>query len=327
MMRRRNFITLLGGAAAWPLSVRAQQRPQVVGVLSFGMPGDRGTRLLTPAFMHALSEGGFVEGKNLALVLRFAAGQFDRLPALAADLVSSRVDLIYAVGLPPAMAAKAATTSIPIVFIMGEDPVKEGVVASLNRPGGNATGFTALANQLIQKRLELLHQAVPDAAVIGFLVNPNNPNAGPDTKDAQAAASAYRLGLRILTVASPSEFEQAFVTISQERIGALLVGVEPFFWMQRQTMTALATRHGVPVAYDRDIFPAVGGLMSYGTDTGEGDRVTGSYVARILKGAKATDLPVMQATKFRFVINLATAKALGLTLPLALLGLADEVIE
>jgi putative tryptophan/tyrosine transport system substrate-binding protein len=322
-MKRRKFMTLLGGAAAaWPLAALAQERSQVVGVLSFGVPGD-----LPPAFIQALNEGGFVEGRNLAFELRFASRNFDRLPALADELVRQRVDLIFALGLPPALAAKAATSSTPIVFTMGEDPVKEGVVTSLDRPGGNATGFTGFANQLIAKRLELLHQAVPDATVIGFLVNPNNPNAAPDTKDAQAAVLAHGLGLRVLTAASAGEFEQAFATIAQERIGALLVGVEPFFWEQRQALTELAARHRVPAAYDRDIFPAVGGLMSYGTATAEGDRVTGNYVARILKGAKPPNLPVIQATKFQYIVNLKTAKALGITLPITVLALADRVIE
>jgi putative ABC transport system substrate-binding protein len=295
-------------------------------MLVFGTENDR-IQPLRSVFLQALSEAGFAEGRNIAFEFRFASGQFDRLPALAADLVRQRVDLIYTAGLPPALAAKAATATIPIVFAMGEDPVKEGVVASLARPGGNVTGFTGFSNQLIAKRLELLHQAVPKATTIAFLVNPNRPNAAPDTADAQAAAVAHGLSLRVLAARSERDFEEAFATISQERIGGLLVGVEPFFWARRKELAALAARHAVPAAYDRNIFPAVGGLMSYGTNYEEGDRITGNYVGRILKGAKPSDLPVVQSTKFELVINLKTAKALGLTIPETLLATADEVIQ
>jgi putative tryptophan/tyrosine transport system substrate-binding protein len=326
-MRRREFIAGLGSAAAWPLAARAQQRTPVVGVLAFGMPESMRQVGHSPAFTQALKEGGFVEGQNVAFEFRYASGQFDRLPALAADLVGLRVDLIYTPGLPPAIAAKATTSTIPIVFNMGEDPVKEGIVASLNRPGGNATGFTGFSNQLIAKRLELLHQAVPRAAVIGFLVNPNNPNADPDTKDARTAALAHGLSLRVLNAASERDFERVFATITQEGIGALLVGVEPYFWERRQELVALATLNSVPVAYDLDIFPAVGGLMSYGTSPSEGDRQVGLYLGRILKGTRPADLPVVQAAKFEFVINLKTAKALGLTLPESLLATANQIIE
>lgn len=330
-MRRREFIAGLGGTAAlsltcWSHRSSAQQQTRRVGILSFGTPNAR-IQVLRPAFVQALSEAGFAEGRNVAFEFRFASGQFERLPALAADLVRQRVDLIYAAGLPPALAAKAATATIPIVFIMGEDPVKEGVVASLGRPGGNATGFTGFSNQLIAKRLELLHQAVPKASTIAFLVNPNNPNAAPDTADAQAAAVAHGLSLRVLAARSERDFEEAFATISQERIGALLGGVEPFFWARREELAALAARHAVPAAYDRNIFPAVGGLMSYGTNDEEGERITGNYVGRILRGAKPAELPVTQATKFEFIINLKTARILELTIPESLLATADEVIQ
>jgi putative tryptophan/tyrosine transport system substrate-binding protein len=325
MINRREFIAGLGSAVAWPLAARAQQRAMpVVGFLFGGFPTGGNARM-RPAFLQALSEAGFAEGRNIAFEFRFA--QFDRLPALAADLVRQRVDLIYAAGLPPALAAKAATPTIPIVFTMGEDPVKEGVVASLARPGGNVTGFTGFNNQLMAKRLELLHQAVPKATTIAFLVNPNRPNAAPDTADAQAAAVAHGLSLRVLAARSERDFEEAFATISQERIGGLLVGVEPFFWARREELAALAARHAVPAAYDRNIFPAVGGLMSYGTNYEEGERETGNYVGRILKGAKPADLPVIRSTKFELVINLNTAKALGLTIPETLLATADEVIQ
>jgi putative ABC transport system substrate-binding protein len=325
-MRRRDFIvSLCGAATVWSIAARAQQRIPVIGYLGMSTPESSAT--VTNAFKQGLNESGFVEDKNVAIESRFASGQFDRLPTLAADLVRRQVDVIFAPGLPTAIAAKAATATIPIVFTMGEDPVKEGIVASLNRPGGNATGFTGFSNQLIAKRLELLHQTVPKATVIGFLVNPNNPNADPDTKDARTAALAHGLSMRVLGAASERDFERVFATITQEKIGALLVGVEPFFWARRQELVALATRNSVPVAYDRNIFPAVGGLMSYGTSLSEGDRQVGLYLGRILKGARPADLPVVQATKFEFVINLKTAKALGLEIPPGVLAFADEVIE
>src|SRR5262249_10559071 len=259
--------------------------------------------------------------------LRDPGQRLEELPALAADLVGQHVDLIYTWTLPAAIAAKAATATVPIVFTMGEDPVKEGIVASLNRPGGNATGFTSFTNQLMAKRLDLLHQAVPRATVIGFLVNPDNPNAEPDTRDARAAALAGGLTLRVLTAASERDFERVFATISHERIGALLVGVESFFWDKASELAALAARHAVPVLYERNIFAIAGGLMSYGTSPAERDRITGLYVGRILKGAKPAELPVMQATKFEFVINLKTARTLGLEISPQLTALADEVIQ
>jgi putative tryptophan/tyrosine transport system substrate-binding protein len=325
-MRRRDFIAgLCGAAMAWSIAARAQQRIPVIGYL--GMTTPESNLTVTSAFKQGLSEAGFVEGKNVAIESRFASGQFDRLSTLAADLVRQQVDVILAPGLPPAVAAKAATTTIPIVFTMGEDPIKEGIVPSFNRPGGNVTGFTSFSNQLIAKRLELLHQAVPKATVIGFLVNPNNPNAEPDTADARTAALAHGLSLRVLGAVSERDFERVFAAIAQEKIGALLVGVEPFFWARRQELVALATRNSVPAAYDRNIFPAVGGLMSYGTSTSEGDRQVGLYLGRVLKGARPADLPVVQSTKFEFVINLKTAKALGLTIPETLSATADEVIQ
>jgi putative ABC transport system substrate-binding protein len=326
-MRRREFIAGLGSAVAWPLAARAQQRTAVVGVLSMGTPERSRLSFLSPGFARALKEFGFVEGQNVKFEFRHASQQFDRLPALAAELVGQRVDMIYTAGLPGAIAARTATASVPIVFTMGEDPVKEGIVVSLNRPGGNATGFSSFSNQLMAKRLDLLRQAVPRATMIGFLVNPDNPNADPDTKDAQAAAVARGLTLQVLTAASERDFEQVFATISRERIGALLVGVEPFFWGKVQELVALASQHAVPASYDRNIFPAAGGLMSYGTGSTEGERIAGLYVGRILKGAKPADLPVMQATKFEFVINLKTARSLGLEISPQLTALADEVIE
>ena len=320
-MRRRDFIAGLG-AAAWPLAAWAQQRIPVVGVLSISGP-----QAPPDEFRQALKDTGFVQGQNVMFEFRFASGQFDLLPALAVELVGRKVDVIFAAGAPAAVAAKAATATIPIVFALGEDPVKEGLVASLNRPGGNVTGITGFTNQLIAKRLELMHQAIPSATVIGFLVNPNNPNAEPDTNDAQSAALALGLTLRVLAATSERDFEEVFGTISQERIDALLVGVEPFFRARREQLVALAAHHAVPTLWDRNIFPAVGGLMSYGTNLAESQRQSGAYVGRILRGAMPADLPVLQPTKFELVINLKTAEALGLTIPETLLATADEVIQ
>jgi putative tryptophan/tyrosine transport system substrate-binding protein len=324
-VRRREFISGLGSAAAWPLVARAQRRPPTVGVLLIQRLET--STAIRPAFVQALGGEGFVAGQNVTFENRFAYGQRERLPELAADLVRQRVDLILTGGLDGTTAAKAATATIPIVFTMGEDPVRHGFVASLNRPGGNATGYTNFANQLIAKQLDLLHQALPNERLIGFLVDPNNPNANPDTKDAHSAARALGLSLRVLAAVSEHDFDQVFATLAQERIGALLVGVEPFFWEQREKLTALAAQHAIPTLYDRSLFPEVGGLMSYGTDYNEGYRQAGIYVGRILKGARPADLPVVQATKFEFVVNLKAAKALGLTIPESLLATADEVIQ
>ena len=321
-MLRREFIAGLGYAAAWPVLACAQQLIPVVGVLSISGP-----QAPPDEFRQALKDTGFVQGQNVMFEFRFASGQFDLLPALAVELVGRKVDVIFAAGAPAAVAAKAATATIPIVFALGEDPVKEGLVASLNRPGGNVTGITGFTNQLIAKRLELMHQAIPSATVIGFLVNPNNPNAEPDTNDARSAALALGLTLRVLAATSERDFEEVFGTISQERIDALLVGVEPFFRARREQLVALAAHHAVPTLWDRNIFPAVGGLMSYGTNLAESQRHSGAYVGRILRGAMPADLPVLQPTKFELVINLKTAKALGLTIPETLLATADEVIQ
>jgi putative tryptophan/tyrosine transport system substrate-binding protein len=323
-MRRREFI---GGLATvvWPSAAFAQQRLATIGYLSISGPETAIT--FTNAFKQGLNDADFVERKNVAVEYRFAAGRFDRLPTLAADLVQLRVDVIIAQGAPAAIAAKAATATIPVVFYLGEDPVKEGLVASLNRPGGNATGFSDFGNQMMAKRLELLHQAVPRATAMGFFVNPVNPNADPDTKDAQTAAFALGLALRVLPAAAERDFAQAFATIARERIDALLLGVDPFYWTHSDQLVALAAKYAVPTLYDRSIFPTAGGMMSYGPNTAEADRQTGVYVGRILKGAKPADLPVIRSTKFEFVINLRIANALGLTIPETLLATADEVIQ
>jgi putative tryptophan/tyrosine transport system substrate-binding protein len=326
-MKRRELIKLLGGAAAapsllWPLAARAQQPAMpVVGVLSLGLPEP-------PAGLRqGLAEAGYVEGRNLAIEFRGAQNQVDRLPAMAADLVRRRVNVIFAGSPPAARAAKAATPAVPIVFNMGEDPVNEGIVANLNRPGGNVTGFSDFANLLAGKRLGLLRDAVPKAAVLGLLVNPTNPNAGPDSKDAQAVADALGRELRVLAAGTEHDLEAAFAAMAQQRVGALMVGIDPFFRSRPGQLAALAAHYMVPAIYDRRDFATAGGLMSYGADNVETARQTGIYVGRILKGEKPGDLPVQRPTKFDFVINLKAANALGLDIPPGVFAIANEVIE
>jgi putative tryptophan/tyrosine transport system substrate-binding protein len=321
-MNRREIIALLGGAAAWPVAANAQQSTMpVVGYLTIGAPG------LPDAFRKGLTELGYVVGRNVAIESRGAEGQYDRLPEMAADLVRRRVAAMFAGGPPAIRAAKAATATIPIVFSMGEDPVAEGIVANLNRPGGNVTGNTGFANQLVAKRLGLLHDTVSKGAVLGLLVNPTNPNAAPDSKDAQAAAAVLGRELRVLTAGTDRDFETAFAAMVQQRIGALLVGTDPFFWARSDQIVALAAHNAIPAIYDRRLFATAGGLMSYGTDPSEEQHQAGIYIGRILKGEKPGDLPVVQPTKFELVINLKTAKTLGLVIPPNLLAIADEVIE
>jgi len=319
-MRRREFITLVGAAAASPLAARAQQVP-VLGMLAFGSTGP----LRQPGMMAALSENGYVEGRNLELDFRW--GPPEQMPALAAELVRRKVAVIFAGGPPAARAAMQATSTIPIVFGIGEDPIKEGLVTNLSRPGGNVTGFTNFANQLVAKRLDLLHQLVPKATELGFLANPTNPNIEPDTADVKAAADALGLRLHVVTAGSERDLEGAFGGMARQGIEALLVGIDPWFREQRQAIVSLAARHGIPASYERRDFAEAGGLLSYGTDVAEGQRQNGIYIARILKGAKPAELPVQQATKFEFIINLKTARALGLTPPPTMLVVADEVIE
>jgi putative tryptophan/tyrosine transport system substrate-binding protein len=328
-VRRREFITLLGGAAAaWPLATRAQQPAlPVIGFLSSETPS--GYAFRAAAFRQGLSEAGYVESRNVAIEYRWAEGHYDRLPALAADLVRRQVAVIAAAGTQSALAAKAATTTIPIVFSTAADPVAEGLVASLARPGGNATGVNNLATELVQKQIEKLHQMVPAATAIAALVNPTNPTlAEPATKEVQAAGRT--LGLKMIHIIQASterDIDEAFATLFRLGAGALVVCPDTFFTSRRDQIAALAIRHAIPVIYHLRELPAAGGLMSYGPSATDGYRRVGIYAARILKGEQPGDLPVQRATKFDLVINLTTAKVLGLEVPFYLQQLADEVIE
>jgi putative ABC transport system substrate-binding protein len=326
-MRRRQFITLLGGAAvAWPLSAQAQQPAMpVVGVLATRGPGD--DPHLLAAFRQGLKDAGYVEGQNTAIEYRFAEGQYDRLAALAADLVRRQVTVIAALGSPAAPAAKAATAAIPIVFTVGVDPVEVGLVATMNRPGGNLTGMTGLGAELGLKRLELLHELVPRAKFIAALLNPNTPAAETQSRDLQSAASTLGVQLHVLHASTERDFDTAFAALAGLRSAALVIGNDPFFISRSEQLAALTVRHAVPAIYQFREFAAAGGLMSYGSSLTDLYRQAGVYTGRILKGEKPADLPVQQSTKVELIINLKTAKALGLTFPLSLLGRADEVIE
>ena len=325
-MRRRNFITLLGGAAAWPLAARAQQKAMpVIGILSTASPGAFAPYVA--AFRQGLSETGYVEGQNVAIEYRGAEGRFDRMPALAAELVGRKVDVIFSTGgAPTALAAKSATSTIPIVFRIGGDAVELGLVASLARPGGNLTGVSLLADELISKRLELLTELVPQAGVIALLVNPNNTNAERIIRDGPEAARAKGVRLTILKAGSASEIDTAFATFVPLH-GALVVSADPFLTNRREQLVALASRHAVPAIYAWREFAASGGLISYGSSLTAAFRLVGIYAGKILKGAKPADLPVQQPTTFELIVNLKTAKALGLTVPPSILARADEVIE
>jgi putative ABC transport system substrate-binding protein len=326
-MNRRDLIAMLGGAAVWPAAARAQQQMPVIGYLDSGLsdllvfPGRHA------AFRQGLSEAGFVEGRNVAIEYRWADGRSDRLPGMATDLVHRQVAAIFANGVSAALAAKAATATIPIIFVTGGDPVEVGLVASFNRPGGNLTGTANIGNILLPKLLELLHELVPAADSIAFLVNPSNPITESDTKNLQAAAGTT--GQQILTVkaSSVSEIDLAFTTVGQRHAGALLVQLDPLFNSRRDQIAVLAIGRGVPAAASYREFVSSGGLMSYGSNSENSRRLQGNYVGRVLKGEKPANLPVIQATKFELVLNLNAAKALGLTVPPSLLAIADEVIE
>ena len=327
-LRRREFITLLGGAAvAWPLAARAQQTAMpVVGLLSAVSPDEYAARLR--AFRQGLKDTGYVEGENVAIEYRWAEGQFDRLPALATELVRPRVAVIAAFSNMAALAAKATTTMIPIVFIATEDPVKLGLVASLARPGGNATGINFYSGELTAKRLELLREMVPAATRVAVLVNPTNALTTESTlRDVQSAARATGLQIQVVNASTSHEINAAFATFVRERPDALFVGLDAFLNNRRAQLVNLASRHTLPATFSNRDFAEIGGLMSYGSDITDAYRQVGVYTGRILKGAKPADLPIVQASKFELVINAETARMLGLTVPPTLLATADEVIE
>jgi putative ABC transport system substrate-binding protein len=326
-MKRRAFISFLVGAMTAPRALCAQQKAMpVIGYLSSRSPAESAS--LVAAFQQGLSESGYVEGQNVTVEYRWAEGSYDRLPALAADLVGRKVDMIVAIGgAPSALAAKNATSTILIVFVSGDDPVGSGLVASLSRPGGNLTGFSIITIELMPKRLELLSDLVPLADVIALLVNPNRSSVEPMTRDVQEAARAKGVQLHILKAGTESEIDSAFATLVQLHAGALLVGADPFLNSRRELLVALAARHAVPAMYEWREFSASGGLISYGPSLTAAYRQVGIYTGKVLKGANPADLPVEQPTKFELVINLKTAKALGLMVPQSLLAHADEVIE
>jgi ABC-type uncharacterized transport system substrate-binding protein len=327
-MRRREFISLLGGAAAWPLAARAQQPFKVAQVSILGAGSASGFANQVEGFRLGLRDLGYIEGTNLAISQRWAEGHYERLPDLAAELLRSNVDVIFAAGSPvTVLAAKTATATIPIVFAIGTDPVKAGLVASDNLPGGNVTGISFLTGDLGAKRLGLIRELTPSVAVAAVFTNPNNPNSDSVTRDAREAALSLGLQLHVLNVGADQDIDTAFAAIVQQRIGALLVSADPFLVSRRVQITALAARHAVPAIYPVRDFVTDGGLMSYGTNLTDAYRQAGIYTGRILKGEKPANLPVMQSTKFELVINLKTAKALGLSVPNSMQLLADEVIE
>jgi ABC-type uncharacterized transport system substrate-binding protein len=311
--------------AAWPRAAHAQQPAMpVIGFLGGASP------LYAPsmtAFREGLKEAGYVEGHNVAIEYRWAEGHYDRLPALAADLVRRQVAEIVTVGTPAALAAKAASSTIPIVILVGIDPVQLGLVASLNRPGGNVTGTSSLTVEVAAKRLEVLHELLRTSAAVALLVNPNNPQTEPETKGVRDAARSLGLQLHVLDASTEGEIDAAFEKLIELRAGGLLVSNDAFLFSQRDQIVALAARHAVPAIYGAREFAAAGGLMSYGTDYADRFRQVGTYAGKILKGTKPADLPVQQVARVEFVINLKTAKTLGLTFPITLLGRADEVIE
>jgi putative tryptophan/tyrosine transport system substrate-binding protein len=327
-MKRREFITLLGGgAAAWPLAARAQQPGMpVIGFLDSKSPDD--SAHMVAAFRRGLNESTFIEGQNVTIEFRWARNQYDQLPVLAADLVRRRVDVIAATGGPAALAAKAASATIPIVFRLAADPIAAGLVASLSRPGGNVTGVTSLNLEVGPKRLEFLHELVPTATIMAALVNPTNPtNAEILSRDLQATARLLGLQLHLLHASSDADIDAVFATLTELRAAGLVIGTDALFTSREEKLAALGLRYGIPTIYQWREFVAAGGLVSYGGSFADSYRLAGVYTGRILKGEKPADLPVQQATKLELFINLKTAKALGITVPPTLLALADEVIQ
>jgi ABC-type uncharacterized transport system substrate-binding protein len=325
-LKRREFITLGGAAAAWPLAARAQQSAMpVIGFLSSSSPPVTTKRIAS--FRQGLSDAGYVAGRDVMIEARLAEGQYDRLPALAADLVTRQVNLIAALAPPAAFAAKAATTTIPIVLVGAFDPVKAGLVASLNRPGGNVTGVTFIGANLGAKRLELARELAPNADIIALLTHPHSPDALEELRDLLDAAKAIGQQLLVLTASRDRDFDAAFDAISEHHAGVLIIGADPFFFQSTDQLVALMLRHRIPTVFTSSEAVVAGGLVSYSGNIPESFRLAGAYAGRILKGAKAAELPVQQSTRFELVINLKTAKALGLDVPPTLLARADEVIE
>jgi putative tryptophan/tyrosine transport system substrate-binding protein len=326
-MRRREFITLLGGAAAWVSPACAQEPRRVIGVLSSLSSSALFREVLMPAFVQGLKDAGFVEERNISIEIRQADGRYDRLPSLAAELVGRDVAAIFATDVPAAFVAKAATKTLPIVFVIGADPIKVGLVDSLSRPKANLTGMSGILSVLGPKRVELVHELLPAANTIGLLANPGNVNIKTDEPEILAAADRLRHHLEVLTASTESDLEAAFATMVQHRVGSLIVMPDPFFMSRIEQLVALAARHAIPALYPLRTFADLGGLMSYGGRFFDLWQQAGIYVGKLLKGAKTTDLPVQQSTKIEMIINLKTAKALGLTIPPTLSIRADEVIE
>jgi putative ABC transport system substrate-binding protein len=325
-MKRRVFITLLGAAAACPFAANAEQPAMpVIGLLHSGSP--KPNEILVAAFRDGLKEAGYLEGNNVAIEYRWAEGQYDRLPGLADDLVRRKVAVIFGAGPPAAHAAAAATKTIPVVFVSGDDPVKSGLVTSLNRPGANVTGAAMFTGQLAAKQLGLLRELAPKAAVVAMLVNPNNPLTKAVIVDFEVAAAVTGHHIHIVTASDEGEIDKAFATLKELRADALIVGADPYFFARREQLVALEARYTVPAIFEFREFAMAGGLMSYGASIRDGYRQAGVYAGRILAGASPTNLPVLQPTKFELVINLKTAKALGVVPSPGLLAIADEVIE
>jgi putative ABC transport system substrate-binding protein len=326
-MKRRTFITLLGGAAVWPLAGRAQQAAMpVVGFLHSSSPGGYASR--AAAFRQGVNEGGYIEGRNVTIEYRWAEGHNDRLPELAADVVRRKVTVIAATTTPAAFAAKAATATIPVVFVTAGDPVKLGLVASLNRPGGNLTGVTTSNVEVAPKRLEALHEIIPTATTFALLINSSSPTlAESTTRDVRASARTLGVKLHVVSATTDNEIDDAFASLAKLRAGGLVIGSDTFFTSRSERLASLALRYALPVVYEWREFAVAGGLISYGTDSRDAYRLAGIYTARVLKGEKPADLPVQQATKVELYINLKTAKMLGITIPLPLSGRADELIE